>query len=78
MLEKLAALETPAAEPKEKPCPEPFFLCPFRYRPRDYSKLEPGTQLTHKYVVEKWLGRWVPTAMVYKVINTFWRCFLAL
>ena len=43
---------------------------PLPLPPTDYSKLEPGTQLTHKYVVEKWLGRG-SYGDVYKVIDTF-------
>ncbi len=70
-LEKLGALVTPTPEPEAKPRPgTSSSLSRPTLSPTDYSKLEPSTQLTHKYVVEKRLGRPGSFGVVYKVIDT--------
>src|SRR5205823_4036846 len=38
--------------------------------PLDYNNLTPGTQLTHKFIVEKFLGKGT-FGVVYKVIDSF-------
>ena len=68
-LETLAALIAPAAEPDAKPIPKSSSSLP-TVPPIDYGKLEPGTQLTQKYVVEKRLGAPGSFGVVYKVIDT--------
>ena len=53
-----------AREPEAQPGPEPGLSTV------DYSKLEPGASLTHKYLVEKRLGKPGAFGVVYKVIDT--------
>ncbi|MGH7172552.1 MAG: methylation-associated defense system protein kinase MAD6, partial [Gemmataceae bacterium] len=70
-LEQLVALITPTAEPEPKPLSVSSASVSLpTLPPADYSKLEPGTQLTRKYVVEKRLGRPGSFGVVYKVIDT--------
>lgn len=69
-LERLAALAAPApAEPEPLPSSSASVSLPTT-PPLDYSKLEPGTQLTSKYVIEKRLGRPGSFGVVYKAIDT--------
>jgi serine/threonine protein kinase len=70
-LERLITLAKPAAEQGTKPesVSSSSISLP-TLPPVDYSKLEPGTQLTNKYVVEKRLGRPGSFGVVYKVIDT--------
>ena len=51
-------------EPEVRPVPEPELSAV------DYSKLEAGASLTHKYSVEKRLGKPGAFGVVYKVIDT--------
>ena len=58
-----------AAESEEEAEPEPEAPEP-EVPTVDYSKLEPGASLTHKYLVEKRLGKPGAFGIVYKVIDT--------
>lgn len=70
-LEKLSALSTPTGEGDSKAHSVSSLLAfPPATTPVDYSKLEPGTQLTSKYVIEKRLGRPGSFGVVYKAIDT--------
>ena len=67
-LTELANYQEPQAPPKPAPTtttsPTPESVS------KDYSKLQPGDLLTHKYVVEKRLGQPGSFGVVYKVIDT--------
>lgn len=66
-LERLESLFVVASKPAESaPAAPPAAEPP----PVDYGKLEPGTQLTNKYVIEKRLGRAGSFGIVYKVVDT--------
>lgn len=71
-LEQLEALSTPEpqgaeawAQPMAAPAPEPSPAAA-----PDYSNLPAGAQLTHKFVVQKRLGRPGSFGVVYKVVDT--------
>jgi len=67
-MERLESLSTPA------PVPLPASPLPPEPEPAvptlDYAKLEPGTQLTNKYVIERRLGQAGAFGVVYKAVDT--------
>lgn len=66
-LDRLGSVFAPSPKPAEPPpAAQPAAEPP----PVDYSKLEPGTQLTSKYVVERRLGHAGSFGVVYKVVDT--------
>jgi serine/threonine protein kinase len=67
--EEMATLTEPAAATSTlSPSPNPPL--PIQEPALDYSNLDPGTQITSKYVVEKRLGRPGSFGVVYKVVDT--------
>jgi serine/threonine protein kinase len=71
-VEKLESLRVSQPESAASPPPSPPMpsTASVSLPVIDYNKLEPGTQLTQKYVVEKRLGRPGSFGVVYKVIDT--------
>lgn len=71
-LEKLESLRIPQPDTAAPPPPPlaPPSTTSISLPVVDFNKLEPGTQLTQKYVVEKRLGRPGSFGVVYKVIDT--------
>ena len=70
-VEELARILQPSEAPSEiEKAPEPSVEPAAETLHIDYSQLSSGTSLTHKYVVEKRLGKPGAFGVVYKVIDT--------